>query len=145
MVQKLKRLPDWQARLANEMDRQRLSPFSWGVNDCAIGLARGVCMALTGQELIGDWRGSYKTERGALRKLREAGFADLGEAVSSYLPEVPPAMADVGDLALIATDSGLGGALGVFDMSGLVVLTKEGHGRVARASALRAFKIGESQ
>lgn len=142
MVQRLVRLPDWQARLASEMDAQRLRVFEWGKQDCVLGLASGAVRALTGEDLALPWRGRYRSPRGALRLLRESGFATLGEGLAAHLPEVHPDMADVGDLALMDADGPLQAALAVFDLSGLIVLTEAGHGRLPRERALRAFKIG---
>lgn len=142
MVQRLTRLPNWRARFAAEMDRQRSASFTWGKSDCVLGLAGGAVMALTGADLTLDWRGLYRSERGALRVLQTAGFASLGDALAAYLPEVHPDYADIGDLAVVGADGPLKAALGVFDAGGLIVMTNAGHGWLARERAYRAFKIG---
>lgn len=141
-MQKLNRLPDWRARFAAEMDRQRRDPFAWGQADCAIGLAAGAVQALTGQDLGAEWRGRYKTPAGALRVLRKAGHASLADAVAASLPEIHPVYADIGDIGLIEADGPLGCALCVVDFSGLIVLTENGHGRRPRDDMKRAFKVG---
>lgn len=142
MVQRVSRLPDWRSRLALELDRQRATAFAWGRQDCVLGLAAGAVKAMTGEDLAHAWRGQYRSERGALRALRAAGHKSLGAALAALLPEIHPDQADLGDIALIASDGALGEALAVFDASGLIALTERGHGRIPRERALRAFKIG---
>ena len=143
MVQeRLTRLPDWRARLAAEMDRQRRDPFAWGAHDCAIGLAAGAVLALTGADLGARWRGRYLTPSGARRALHKAGFSSLSGLVASLLPEVAPDYADIGDIGVIAADGPLKEALCVVDASGLIVMTESGHGRRPRGDLLRAFKVG---
>lgn len=142
MVQRLTRLPDWRARFAAEIDRQRGISFSWGKQDCVLGLAGGVVRALSGEDMTLPWRGRYRSARGARRALRESGFASLGDAIAAHLPEVHPDFADIGDLAMIDAEGPLQAALAIFDLSGLIVLTEAGHGHLPREAARRAFKIG---
>lgn len=139
---KLTRLPDWRARFAAEMDRQRRDLFAWGRHDCAIGLAAGAVEAVTGTDLRTGWRGRYQTPTGALRALAKSGHDTLADLVASLLPEVPPAFADVGDIGVIAADGPVGQALCVVDASGLIVMTEAGHGRRPREDMIRAFKVG---
>ncbi|MCB5412244.1 DUF6950 family protein, partial [Pseudogemmobacter faecipullorum] len=112
------RLPNWRARFADEMDRQRREAFTWGRHDCALGLAAGAYEAITGKDVRSDWS-RYRTAGGALRALRKAGYASLGDAVAAYLPEVHPSQAHVGDIGLIPADGEIGAALCVVDASGL--------------------------
>ncbi len=143
MTQTLTRLPDWRARFAAEMDRQRRDPFAWGAHDCALGLAAGAVEAITGADLRVGWRSAYKTPAGALRAMRAKGYDTLADAIAAMLPEIPPAFADVGDIGLIEDDAGpLGQALCVVDASGLIVMTEDGHGRRPREDMIRAFKVG---
>ena len=142
MTQTLARLPDWRARFAAEMDRQRRDPFAWGSQDCALGLAAGAVTAITGQDVAQPWRGRYVSPSGARRALHKAGVASLADLVASMLPEIPPAFADVGDIGVIEADGPLKQALCVVDASGLIVLTETGHGRRPREDMIRAFKVG---
>lgn len=137
------RRDDWRARLAAEMDRQRREPFKWGAHDCALGFASGIVEAITGADLARGFRGKYRTAQGAAQILSERGAETLGDLVAQFLPETHPAFARVGDLGVIAADGPIGQALCMFDASGLVVMTDEGHGRRPREDALRAFKVGE--
>lgn len=142
MTQTLARLPDWRARFAAEMDRQRRDPFAWGSQDCALGLAAGAVEAITGADLRVGWRSKYKTPAGALKAIKAKGFDSLPDLLASLLPEVPPAFADVGDIGVIEADGPLKQALCVVDASGLIVLTEAGHGRRPREDMIRAFKVG---
>lgn len=142
-MQTLHRLDDWRARLAAEMDRQRRDPFRWGQHDCAIGFAAGIVEALTGADLARGYRGKYRSQAGALRLLREAGAADLGDFAAQLLPEVHPAFARVGDIGVIAAPGVIGQAFCMLDASGIVVMTEAGHGRRPREDVIRAFRVGE--
>lgn len=141
MVLDLRRLPDWRARFAAEMDRQRRQAFAWGRHDCAIGLACGAVQAITGTDLRQGW-GGYRTAAGALRALRKRGFAGLSDAVADVLPEVHPVFARVGDVGVIPGEGEIGEALCVVDASGLIVLTEQGHGRRPREDMTKAFRVG---
>lgn len=142
MAQGLKRLEGWRSRLTAEYDRQNRMALEWGKQDCVVGLGAGVVFAITGVDLAASWRGRYSNERSAARTLRDAGFKSLGEAVGQYLPEIHPDMADVGDIALIEHHGVLGEALAVFDSSGLIAMGENGHVRISRESALKAYKVG---
>lgn len=140
MVQDLTRRPDWRARLHAEIEAHRGKAFVWGAHDCALGLAAGAVAAITGADLRGDWGSRYSTAIGARRALTRAGFASLGEAVAAVLPECHPAMARVGDIALI--EEGAIGALAVCNGGALLVLTEGGLGIRERSAAVRAWRVG---
>ncbi|MDS9468597.1 hypothetical protein RGQ15_13590 [Paracoccus sp. MBLB3053] len=139
----LSRLPNWRARLAAEMDRQRRDPFAWGSHDCALGLAAGAIEAITGNDMAAEWRGRYTTPLGALRVLRKAGHASFTDFVAAHLPEHDhPDQADIGDIGLVESDGPVGVALCIVDASGVIVMTETGHGRRPRSDMTRAFKVG---
>lgn len=142
MPEPLRRLDDWRARLAAEMDRQRRDPFAWGKHDCAIGFAAGIVEALTGVDMARGYRGKYASPRGALKLLKDEGADSLSAFVAARLPGVHPAFANVGDIGVVASDGPLGEALCMIDASGLVVMTEQGHGRRPRGDLLTAFKVG---
>lgn len=141
MSDPLKRVPDWRARFAAEMDQIRRSPFAWGGHDCLTGLALASVRAMTGQDLRATC-GRYKTAAGAYRAIRKAGFDNLGDLVASVFEEIHPSRAHVGDLGLVPTTGEIGAGLVVFDTSGLITLTETGQGRLPRSDAIRAFKVG---
>jgi hypothetical protein len=137
----LTRREQWLAAFADEIDRQRQQPFAWNGCDCWTGLLGGVVAALTGTTLP-DVSGRYACEESAVAAMREEGADDLGEYLAQRFPEIPPSFARVGDVGLIPADNPLGGVIGIFDTSGLIVMTEQGHGRLRRERATRAFKIG---
>lgn len=139
----MKRFDDWRARLAAEMDRQRRDPFVWGQHDCAIGFAAAIVEALTGDDMAAPYRGRYRTAKGAMKLLRDAGADKLGDFVAQHLPEVHPSQARVGDLGVVVSDGAIGEGICMFDASGVVVMTEQGHGRLPRDAAFRAFRVGE--
>lgn len=139
----LKRVPRWRAAFDVACDRMRLEPFAWGVNDCAVGLACNMVLALTGVDVGAAYRGRYTTRVGALRVLRREGFETLGDLTASLLPEWPhPSMARIGDIVTVPTGSEFGDALGVINGERVFVLMDNGFGTVDRAVASRAFKVG---
>ncbi|SEI10161.1 DUF6950 family protein [Paracoccus alkenifer] len=143
MVQRLTRLPNWRARFAAEMDRQRREAFAWGRHDCALGLVTGAIEAITGVDLARGYRGKYRGQAAALRILRDAGCETPGDFAATILPEIPPAMARIGDVGVMSADGPLAQAFCVVDASSLIVMTDLGHGRRPRADMIRAFRVGE--
>ena len=139
----MKRLDDWRARLAVEMDRQRREPFKWGRHDCVIGFGAAIVQALTGEDLARGYRGKYRTPEKAAEIIAESGAETLGDFIAGFLPEIHPAFAQVGDIGVVEADGVIGQAVCMFDASGLVVLTEDGHGRRPRGDAIRAFRVGE--
>lgn len=139
----MKRLDDWRGRLAAEMDRQRRDPFVWGDHDCAIGFACGIVFALTGEDLAAPYRGRYRTATGALRLLKDVGAESLGDFVAQHFEEIHPSQARVGDLGVVPSDGPISEAICMFDASGVVVMTEQGHGRLPRDAAFRAFRVGD--
>ncbi|SOC22009.1 DUF6950 family protein [Rhodobacter maris] len=140
MVQGVTRRADWRARLHAEIEAHRREGFAWGRRDCALGLAAGAVLAMTGEDLAAAWRGRYRSASGAARVLRAAGFDSLGDAVAAVLPEIHPSQAHVGDIAFL--DEGEIGALGIVNGGTLIVLGLDGIGPRERAAAVRAFKVG---
>lgn len=102
----------WRTRLLAAIGAHGRAPFAWGAHDCAI-LAADAVLAKTGTDPAAAWRGKYRTQLGGLRVLkRETGHADHVALAASLFAEVPAAMAQFGDLAVL--ESPFGPALGVF-------------------------------
>lgn len=140
--QNLLRVDGWRSRFDAACDAMRRSPFSWGDNDCFVGLVGNLCSALTGVDITEHWRGRYTTDTGALRVMRKDGFDNLADLVASVLPEFHISKARVGDVAAIPTDDGFGYSLGVVNGERIFVLRPDGFGTVDLLSASRAFRIG---
>lgn len=92
----LTRRHDWPEALAGFIEARRRMPFHWGSNDCALFAADGV-LEITGVDLAAEWRG-YKTERGALNRIRKAGGM---RGFAAELPMRHPGLARRGDIVLV--------------------------------------------
>ncbi|ARC35930.1 hypothetical protein A6J80_05615 [Paracoccus yeei] len=136
----LTRLPDWQARLHAWLGQIDGRPVRPGRHDCCLFGASAV-EAQTGVDLAAPWRGRYTTMAGGRRVLRKAGYADHIALMAAHLPEVHPAYACEGDLAVVPTPEGP--AVGVFQGSAIYVLTETGKLGLAPAEAgMTFFKVG---
>lgn len=138
----LVRIEKWRGRFDAACDAMRRTPFSWGDNDCFVGLVGGLSAALTGEDVSAPWRGRYTTAVGALRVLRNDGFDNLADLAGSVLPEIHISRARIGDVAAIPSDDGFGFTLGVVNGERIFVLRPEGFGTVDLMTAKRAFRLG---
>lgn len=108
---------DWPERLAAMVEEARNKPFAWGSHDCALWACSVIAM-LTDIDPAESVRGTYQTTVGAVRALRELGGHHLRD-VALHLadlydfPEIPPAMAQRGDLVLCPSGAEWPEALGV--------------------------------
>lgn len=135
----MRRLPDWEARLASYVIAHMGSSFRYGRLDCAL-FAAGAVKAMTGSDLSDGW--DYGSLRAGLEMLREKGFVDHVELTASLLQEVSPAMAHRGDVAVVEVDGGTGFALGIFQGERIYALTpRDGVGLMSRFAAVRAFHV----
>ena len=111
----LKRNQNWPIAL-NEVIRNRAAtPFQYGSHDCAQFTADCI-NAMTGTDLMADFRGRYATQEGALKVLDECFGGDLEEAMERIadqyeLEEIVTLRAKGGDIVL--RDSDQGPALGI--------------------------------
>lgn len=133
------RLPDWQSRLTGYLAETAREGFRFGSNDCAL-FAAGAVRAMTGSDPAAAFRGVYDTFEGGLKRLKKAGFADHVAVVAALFPPVPPAFAQVGDLAVVDTVEGP--ALGVVVGEMIACLGPKGLGHVSRLLAARAWTVG---
>lgn len=116
-----------------EVRRARLRP---GLHDCGL-FGAGWVQRITGVDHAAPWRGKYRSIEDGLSLVTSAGHESYGAYVASLLPEIAPAMAQVGDIALLDD----GRALGVFASDRVFVLRPDGLGHVSRMKAERAFKV----
>lgn len=115
------RVTDWDIFLWDYIDAARDTPFEWGRNDCATWVADWRAL-ITGQDAASAWRGKYKTERGALRQIKRAGFKTMPDWVDSILGArlKTPLLARRGDIALVQD------ALGIVTGAQVAALSPEG-------------------
>lgn len=110
----LTRNKDWQDRLDALVLVRLRAPFAWGGHDCVLFAADAV-LAMTGTDPAAAWRGQWTSAREAFRLLRPLGGL-AAAAAGAGLPEVPPRMAQRGDVVLLRAPGRAGsmrGALGV--------------------------------
>lgn len=92
------RLHDWMTRLSTLIRARQSAPFAWGTNDCCLFAADAV-HAITSRDPMADLRGTYTTERQAMRALHACG--GLAGAASDRLgPVVRADQAQPGDIGL---------------------------------------------
>ncbi len=137
----LQRRRDWRTRLNAYLTEIKSANIVWGAHDCAVGLAARAIEEMTGVDLAARWRGRYDSASSALRMMREDGFDDLEQLGCSLLPAVPACMGQIGDIALVPDETGIG-ALGVVIGDRITVLTETGIGTVDLLSASVVFRVG---
>lgn len=103
------RVDGWEIRLAEAIEEARHRPFEWGAHDCATW-AIDVRRALTGEDMAAEWRGRYRTAKGAARHMMKSGYATLADAARDKLGEPLPTvrMAQRGDIVLDPEGEALG-------------------------------------
>jgi hypothetical protein len=124
----------WQDILHSYLLRRQNEPFSWGSMDCCL-FACDAVLEMTGVDLAADFRGKYDSLLTAVKAMKRFvadadedveepndGESDLVEAVAVTIAlqhgieEVPPLMAQRGDVVLL--DSPLGKGLGILGLRG---------------------------
>lgn len=139
----LKRRDDWRAALHAAIAERLDRPFAWGRNDGAMFTA-DLVLAMTGVDLAAAFRGRYRSERGAARVMRAAGYTDLVALVAARLPEIQPSRARSGDVAIIGIERpGRKPALclGLFDGGHIRAMAASGAGVLPFTAAVRAFRV----
>ena len=121
--------------LINYLDAVRAMRFRTGSHDCGMYVAGWVKVA-TGVDHGERWRGRYRSMAGLARVMAEDGFASHVDYIASLFPEIPPAVAQLGDLAVCE-----GNAMGIFASDRVFVLRPDGLGHLSRLKAARAFQI----
>jgi hypothetical protein len=129
------RFQNWPELLAEKIERSRELSFAWGIHDCALFCADAI-FAMTGIDLASDLRGTYKTEKGAQRRIRTLGFESLEALVSERLESIPIVQAGRGDLVLHHN-----GALGICDGLTSWFVTPSGLTRVKTLSFEKAWRV----
>jgi Domain of unknown function (DUF6950) len=133
------RLPDWERRFAEVVEKHRELPFKWGKSDCFI-LATDAVDALIGYIPSLMQVGAYSTEAGAYRLILAKGYSDLGSGFADIFEEVEPAYANRGDLVTVLADEDKEGAAVCIGAS-LLGKGREGLTFVSRSRIKRAFKV----
>jgi hypothetical protein len=138
----MKRRGDWHSRLNAFIDSVKRRPFDWATNNCGEHFAAGAVEAMTGVDVAAKWRGRYTSASGAVRVMKNDGFASLGDMVASVLPEIHPSRAKLGDIAAIPANGPFGTSLGIVNGEVILVLGEQSMGVVPSARAERVFAVG---
>lgn len=105
-MSRMNRVQNWESLFFARIMAVSNTPFSWGIHDC-VTCAASLVQVITGQDLIADFRGRYRTEKGALNALKKAGFESLEQAVTSKLTPAENINELVrGDVVLCGDDTG---------------------------------------
>lgn len=98
------RFPDWEQRFYSQIENWRGQPFQWGRHDCAT-CAADLIQAMTGEDIMAEFRGLYSSQKDALKTIKQAGYASLDELVTSKLQALDSLhQAQRGDVLLCQTD-----------------------------------------
>lgn len=100
----MNRFEDWPTRLADAIAGRQDMPFAEGKHDCCLAAA-DVIEAMTGVDLMADFRGRYRSAAGAHRLLVSEGKGTLLKTLISLVPahggkKIPKAFASKGDLVM---------------------------------------------
>jgi hypothetical protein len=135
----MEKKPGWEIALANTMTEGLKVPHKWGEHDC-VTFAADCVQAMTGEDALGDLRGSYDSPISAARVIRQMGCATLGDAVATVLPEILPADARRGDVVLCW--SGEHDFLAVVERHMAIGPGPNGTVQIPLVQIKRAFRIG---
>lgn len=138
----IKRIDLWRTAYAGVVDDLYHKPFVWGENDCAVGLVGKTILALTGVDVVSEYKGQYDTPQAGYKLLKKLGHDNLADMVATILPECHVSEATIGDIAAFATDDALGYALGIVNGERILALTEKGIGSVDLFKGERFFKVG---
>lgn len=128
-----RKLAGWQDRLVAFLRDNHQRPFQPGVWDCAIWAA-GAVQAMTGEDHLRGFRG-YRTIAEGKRRLQARGFDDHVAYVAAWMPEINPAFAQPGDVAVIEDQS-----LGIVQGERVYLFGVNGFGTLPFTVISRAFR-----
>lgn len=132
------RKTDWESRLGVVVAKHQALPGEWGTSDCYV-IPDDAVEALTGERMYPKAR-NYKTDAGAAKQLRKHGFENVAEAFEAKFPDVPPILAQRGDIGVIEREGQFCG--GVFTAIGFMT---RAHGYPVEflpiSAVTRAFKV----
>lgn len=136
----MKRLKDWEQRLVAYLQTKSQAEFKPGENDCALFVG-GAVEAMTGENHFDDWFRAYDSLSEGLKALKAAGYKDHVAYVASILPDVHPAFAHKGDVAVLKGEGRSAKALGIVQGEGVYALTTAGMVIVNRSQIIKAFRV----
>ena len=97
------RKTNWQSALHDYIDSKRKTPHKWGSNDCALFSANAV-KEITGMDYAKDFRGKYRSRKGAFKVLKERGCKTVEDIANLILEPIKPEVCMKGDVVSIIQD-----------------------------------------
>ncbi len=82
------RVPGWDRALEDIATAHVSITPEWGVSDCLMTAADAI-EAVIGEHPLAEFRGKYKTEAGAARKMRANGCESVKDVLDTYLQLEP--------------------------------------------------------
>ncbi|MCC5777844.1 hypothetical protein H7H48_02180 [Nitratireductor sp. B36] len=134
----IERVPDWEKRLNEVIEKHMALPSEYGVSDCYL-IPADAFEAITGEKLYPGVR--YKTEAGAGKQLRKRGFETVEDAFRARLPEIGRLMAQRGDLGVVERDGVISG--GVFTSIGFATRGERSLEFLPATEVKTAFQVGD--
>ncbi|MDM9644461.1 hypothetical protein [Rhizobium sp. S163] len=131
------RVLGWEKRLKSVVEKHQALPSVYGTSDCYLIADDGV-EAVTGERMYVGALG-YKTEAGAAKKLRQHGFESVRDAFAAKFEEIPPSMAQRGDIGVVERDGVLSG--GVFTSIGFMTRGADAVEFLPSSEVAHAFKV----
>lgn len=139
METRLKRCANWQQAIKEVVRKHARTPFAYGVFDGPL-FAAEVLEAMTGHDVAKGLRG-YRSAKGGMKKLRDAGFETPADPFAAVLKEIPVHHSQPGDIVVSHTKK-LGICLGVrIEGGAYAVGLDEGLARASMADVIRAFRV----
>lgn len=135
----MRRFPDWEQRLAAYLEPLRDRRFRWGKHDCCT-FAAGAVKAMTGEDVMPEFRGEYSDEASAEEALRAIGNGTLIRTMNAKFERVPVGHAHRGDIVMVA-GGGLGIAMGEVALQVGEAGTREGLIKRPRAEWKKAWRV----
>lgn len=115
----------WEEELSDYIASKRDEPFQYGVNDCCM-FAAGAVEAMTGENPMEEFFGSYDTLTGSLKAIKTIGEGSLEATIDSKFEEVELGRAQRGDLAFFD------GSVGVISGGFAYFVSDDGLERIPR-------------
>lgn len=132
------RKQNWPRIIAEEIKNLQSTPFSWGDKDCCLAVA-DIIKAFTGEDLVEEFRGRYKTARGSLMALKRYGQGSIRATVDKKLPSIPVDQAGRGDIGIVKTEAGE--SLAILFSNQVWAMTYEGMVDLPKSSLVCTWRI----
>lgn len=135
---------DWSSRLSRYIHTATSKEFKWGEFDCALNAADST-FAITGVDLVSQFRGQYSNEDEAFALLRQHGYEDTFEFALDHYPKAEGILQGCsGDLGAFSYENST--IVGVIYQSRIFSPSPgtRGMGSVNLGKAHTVFKVGKA-